>query len=148
MVISIEKVKKRVSTMPLTQKKFRKYIHSPFTLARDGVTSIVEADGKITIRQKHYHPDDNEDDVIETSAAFILKLYTMLGAERPLEFKFRDITAKLEVKQIIIKQEDNELNFDEVIINDKYITELNKMLRATRTVEYTDVPYRTEENTT
>lgn len=130
--------------MAIPQNRFPKYAHSPFTFVRDGVKTIVEADGKMTIRQKNIHDDD--DDVIDTSAKFVLKLHTMLKAERPFEFRFRDITARFETKKITLKQKDEDGNFDEIITTDNYIIELTNMLRATRSVEYIDAPYKAEED--
>lgn len=59
--------------MPTIQNKFPKYVHSPFSFSLEGVRAIVESNGKIAIHQN--------DDVIDTSVAFINKLSIMLKVE-------------------------------------------------------------------
>ena len=121
--------------MPPTQNKFPKYTHSPFTYALEGVRAIVEANGKIAIHQN--------EDVVDTSVAFINKLSIMLKVERPFTLEIGDIKTELKIGGLIdIKQSDLEGNFDLIKTTNIFIFELSQMLRATRTIEWMDKPYR------
>lgn len=127
--------------MPPIQSKFPKYMHSPFSYSLDGVRAVVESNGKIAIHQN--------EDVIDTSVAFINKLNIMLKVERPFNLEVGDIKAELKHNGLIdIRQYDSADTeaFDLIRTTNIFISELSQMLRATRTIEWMDKPYRNDDN--
>ena len=65
-------------------KKFKHYVHSPFTLEHQGVKVNVDENGKMVLIQDHA---DGTFDEITTSASLINRLIRMLQATRKVVYK-------------------------------------------------------------
>jgi hypothetical protein len=65
-------------------KKYKHYIHSPFTLEHGGVKVSVDENGKAVIVQEH---EDGEFDEIVTSASLFNRVIRMLQATRKVVYR-------------------------------------------------------------
>ena len=75
-------------------KRYKHYIHSPFTLEHQGVRVKVDDNGKIILTQDH---EDGTFDEITTSASLINRLIRMLQATRKVVYK--DVPFQGEVEE-------------------------------------------------
>ncbi len=65
-------------------KKYKHYVHSPFSLEHQGVTVKVDENGKVVMTQSH--PDESYDE-ITTSASLFNRVIRMLQATRKVIYK-------------------------------------------------------------
>ena len=72
-------------------KKYKHYIHSPFSLDHLGVKIKVDENGKITITQDH---EDGTFDEIVTSASLFNRVIRMLQATRKVVYKDEPFTGE------------------------------------------------------
>lgn len=65
-------------------KRYKHYIHSPFSLDHHGVMVKVDENGKVVITQDH---ENGEFDEIVTSASLFNRVLRMLQATRKVVYK-------------------------------------------------------------
>jgi len=65
-------------------RKYKHYVHSPFTLKYNGVEVSVDENGKIVLTQEH---TDGTYDEIMSSAGLINRIYMMLEATRKVVWR-------------------------------------------------------------
>ena len=65
-----------------SDNKMRRYVHAPFTFEHDGVKAECDKDGKIIISKVSTEDGEEVEDIINTTAAFAIKLVNMLRASR------------------------------------------------------------------
>jgi hypothetical protein len=74
----------RFNPNPNYKKKYRHFLHSPFSLDHQGVKVEVDGSGKVIITQDQ--PDGSYDEII-TSASLINKVSQMLFTTRKVVYK-------------------------------------------------------------
>lgn len=115
-------------------KKYKHYVHSPFTLNLSGLKVTVDDTGKITLTQDH---GNEEFDEITTSASLINRIVVMLGMSPQFELDHWGVKVKTGDKgEIIITQDHPDDTFDEIITTSMNINNILKMLQSTRKVVY------------
>lgn len=126
-------------------KKYKHYIHSPFTLNLTGLKVVVDDTGKITLTQEHNNGE--EYDEIVTSASLINRIVVMLGMSPQFELDHWGVKVKTGDKGEIIITQDHPDGFDEINTTSGNINNILKMLQSTRKVVYKTEKFKGEEGT-
>lgn len=133
----------KMADNPEVPKKYKHYIHSPFTLNLQGLKVGVDDRGKITLTQDHL---DEEYDEIITSASLINRIIVMLGMSPQFSLDHWGVKVKTGEKgEIIIIQDHPDGSYDEIVTTSNNIQNILKMLQSTRKVVFKSEPYKEEE---
>lgn len=125
-------------------KKYKHYIHAPFTLNLTGLKVSVDDTGKITLTQDH---GKEEYDEIVTSASLINRIVVMLGMSPQFELDHWGVKVKTgDNGQIVITQDHEDQTYDEIVTTSTNVNNILKMLQSTRKVVYKTEKFGSEEN--
>ena len=72
------------------ESKQRRFRHSPTTTVINGVKLDITEDGKITMTQINKEGNEEVEDIISTTAAFIVQAHEVLKSTRKSYFVNRD----------------------------------------------------------
>ena len=135
--------KTMADTSGTAPKKYKHYIHSPFTLNLSGLKVVVDDTGKITLTQDH---GNEEYDEIVTSASLINRIVVMLGMSPQFELDHWGVKVKTGSNgEIIIIQDHPDETYDEIKTTSTNINNILKMLQSTRKVVYKSEKFKSEE---
>lgn len=117
--------------MHTSRKKWKHYVHFPFSIKVDNCSADVNSEGKVTLTKD---ADNDEYDEITTSASIIFALDRLLEHE--------NLKVVIEKGRAIIIENHPDGTFDEIAVNHEFLARLVRTLIANRKVETKDEPFQ------